>query len=186
MFYVAYGIGIAAVLLNVYIIGSYIRCGLGKYPPVIGSFGCAREVVLQQAGEILAAGHGRLRVADLGCGYGSLLLPLAERFPQHEFVGLEWDMAAYWLARFRSRNLKNVRIVYGNFMAQSWQSFDLILCFIGNDIAAAVSHKICRECKNSALIISEAFSLPGLCIQKEIEARTYGMPLRVWVYTPRA
>lgn len=184
MFFVVYGIAAAAVLLNVYLIFSYVRCGFGKYPPVIGSFGAARREVLSQA-EKLLAGRPQQQVVDLGCGYGSLLLPLAAKFPQHVFVGLEWDWVAYLVMRFRSRNKKNLHVLYGNFMTRDWSRFDLILCFIGNEIAGAAADKICRECRDTARIISEAFALPGLYAEKEIAARTYGMPLKVFVYCPR-
>ncbi len=185
MFYAAYGIGMAAILFNVYLIWSYIRCGFGKYPPVISSFGTARHIVLKQAEEFLAGSSLQRRVVDLGCGCGSLLLPLAAQFPQHEFIGLEWDMFAYLLIRFRSRKLKNIRLIYGNFMVYDWSNFDLILCFIGNDIASEVAAKICREGKKDVRVISEAFVLPGLKTEKEIAARTYWMPLKVFVYRPK-
>lgn len=183
MFYWAYGCGVAAVLLNIYIIVSYIRCGFGKYPPFIGSFGRARREVLVQAEKYLRQAAPGTKVVDLGCGCGNLLLPLAAKFSQHQFIGLEWDAFAYLLMRRQCRKFKNVRVQYGDFMRENWGIFDLVLCYIGNDIAPAVSAKLAREAKPGAVVISEGFALPGLPKAAEISAPTLGMPLKVFVYT---
>lgn len=175
--------GWIAIIINVYIIASYVRCKFGKYPPFINSFGKARKKTLEIAGDLLQEKSKGMRVVDLGCGCGALLLPLAKKFPQHQFVGIEWDIVAYCLMKIRSFRCRNVKVYYGNFLTYDWSDFDLFLCYIGNDIAAKVSEKIILEAKRTAVIISEAFSMPDLQQIKSIEAKTYSMPLKVFVYS---
>ena len=185
MFCFALSLGFVAILFNIYIIFSYVRCGFGKYPPVVWSIGAAKEVTLKEAEKIILDHSDIKKIVDLGCGNGGLLLPLAQKFPEYEFFGLEWDWFAYALACFRGRNLKNLHVVYGNFMKQNWEKYNLILCYISNDIAKDIASKILNECNKNTYVISEAFPLPDLVLEREILAPTYKMPLKIFVYRLR-
>lgn len=52
-----------------------------------------------------------LNVLDPGCGTGTLLIALAGKFPDHNFTGIEWNRITAAIASFRTRKLKNVRIL---------------------------------------------------------------------------
>lgn len=56
------------------------------------------------------------RMLDLGCGWGSLSLWLAQRYPNSEIVGLSnsHGQRAFILEQARQRDLNNLRIVTGN------------------------------------------------------------------------
>ena len=185
MVYFAFFLGFGAILFNLYIIFSYVRCKFGKYPLFICSMGEAKKVTLKEAEKIILAHSDIEKIVDLGCGNGSLLLPLAQKFPEHEFFGIEWDWFVYLLARFRGKNLRNLHIVYGDFMKQDWKRYHLILCYVGNDIANDVANKILNECNGNTYVISEAFSLPKLVVEREVSAPTYKMPLKIFVYRLR-
>lgn len=68
-------------------------------------------------------------VVDLGSGWGSLLIPLARKYPQHTFIGYERVWLPYAISRLRTRNLKNVRICRQDFFTADFADADVILCF---------------------------------------------------------
>ena len=57
-----------------------------------------------------------MRILDLGCGWGSLSLWLAEKYPRSQIVGLSNSngQREFIVARAKARGLSNVRIVTGN------------------------------------------------------------------------
>src|SRR5580692_8941297 len=54
-------------------------------------------------------------IYELGCGWGSLVIPLARAFPSARIRGIEISPLPYWVARFRTRNFPNVSLQRGNF-----------------------------------------------------------------------
>lgn len=68
-------------------------------------------------------------IVDLGSGWGSLLLPLALKYPQHSFIGYERVWLPYIISRWRTRKLPNVRIYRQDFFTADFTGVDAILCF---------------------------------------------------------
>ncbi len=67
----------------------------------------------------------RLRICEIGCGGGGLLSKLADKFPQHTFVG--WDISPD-AAQFWTDKKDNLSFHVGDiFNSSHEQSFDLIL-----------------------------------------------------------
>ena len=183
MEYWIYFICFVAIIFNFYWFISYACSDWGKYPPFIVSLGKSKSEVIRVASEYLFKHKKSQKIVDLGCGCGSLLLPLAKRFPQHRFVGIERDIVAYVLMKVRSGKYKNLRVIYGNFLKYDWRDYDMFLCYTGNEIAPMISQKILEEAKKTALIISETFRIPNLNMVKEIDAETCGISLKVFVYS---
>ncbi len=182
MEYWIYFICFVAIAFNLYWLLSYVCSDWGKYPPFIMSLGRSRYEVIRIASEHLLKYEKSQKIVDLGCGCGSLLLPLAKKFPQHQFVGIERDIVAYTLMKVFSYKYKNIKVVYGNFMKYEWRDYDVFLCYTGNEIATFISQKIKKEAKEKAIIISETFKMPNLYLVKEIDTNTFGIPLKVFVY----
>lgn len=78
----------------------------------------AEEAMLRLYGERAGLADGQ-RILDLGCGWGSLSLWLAERFPRAQVVGLSnsHGQREFIEARAAERGLRNLRIVTGNVVA---------------------------------------------------------------------
>ena len=65
-------------------------------------------------------------------------------------------------------------------MTANLSDFDVVLCFLSNELSGDLSKKLLRELKPGSIIISSAFVLKELKPQKTISARTYGfMPIKV-------
>lgn len=68
-------------------------------------------------------------VVDLGSGWGSLLIPLAAKYPQHTFIGYERVWLPYIVSRWRTRKLPNIKLYRQDFFTADFADVDAILCF---------------------------------------------------------
>ena len=99
-------IGFIAIVYLLYQVYSYIRCGCGRYGPFVSSYGKIKEDILEEARKVLRKADRPLKVTDLGCGSGALLLPLAKEFPEHHFTGYEWDIVPLTMGKIKAAGLK--------------------------------------------------------------------------------
>ena len=123
-----------------------------------------------------------MRVTDLGCGSGVLLLPLAKEFPQHEFIGLEWDIVPLTMGRIKALGLKNIKFVKGDYMKTSHSDMDLIMCYVLKVTGEPLGKKLAKEIKDDCVVISEMFPLGHLDEVKQIESSIYGIPEKIFIY----
>lgn len=175
-------IGFAAVIYLVYQAYSYARCGCGKYGPFVSSYGQLKEDILNEAREILKKSKKTLHVTDLGCGSGALLIPLAKEFPQHRFIGLEWDIVPLTMGKIKARGLKNITFEKGDYMKTSHADMDLILCYVLKVTGEPLGKKLAEEIKDDSIVISEMFPLAHLQEIKQIQSSLFGVPEKVFVY----
>ena len=138
-------IGIGALVYVVYQFYSFIKCGCGKYGPFVSSYGKIKEDILDEARKVLKKSKKPLKVTDLGCGSGALLIPLAKEFPQHEFVGLEWDVVPLTMGKIKARGLKNIRFVKGDYMKTNHSDMDLIMCYVLKVTGEPLGKKLAKE-----------------------------------------
>lgn len=179
--YFVLGFAVLACLGEVYLLVSYVRCQ-GKYPPFINSFGKVREDILQKAEEILQREKEAVKVVDLGCGSGSLLIPLAKKFPHHQFYGYEWDWLPFFLISRRVKNLPNVFVYRKNFMKEDLRDYKLLLCNVGNGIEQELGQKLKQEISAEAVVLSEFFPLSFLREKKVYLSKLYGLNVKIFLY----
>lgn len=181
MLWLAVGI-IAVIIVEFYYIYAFIRARMGKYPPYFPSFGSMKKHVLEQARLVLKASDRPLRVTDLGCGGGGLLVTLAKEFPQHSFTGYDWDIVPFTIARVKTKKYKNITLVKDDFFNGDYRNEDLIIAFTGNEIARQISEKLRSELPKNAVVVSEAFSLPDWTCANEIQTSRIFKKFKVYVY----
>lgn len=99
----------------------------GGVPPLSSKVTEAADAIalLQQAGL-----HSRAIIYDLGCGWGSLVIALAHAFPLAQIRGIELSPLPYWVARFRTRNIRNVTLKRGDFQEFDLRDADGITCYL--------------------------------------------------------
>ncbi len=175
-------LGISACVAEVYFVVAYTHSDFGEYPPFFPSFGRMKKVCLSEARKILAESKKVLKIIDLGCGSGSLIIPLAKEFPQHEFYGYDWDVVPFSIASFRARRIKNVQLFCTDYTKIKYDNADVILIFGGKKLFANWGDKLVNGLKDGAIVISEAFAIPQLIPEQEIDTPSYGMPLKVYTY----
>jgi tRNA A58 N-methylase Trm61 len=87
----------------------------------------AADVVtlLKQAG--LAGGTV---VYELGSGWGSLVIALAQAFPDAQVRGVEMSPVPYWVSRIRTRGMNNVSLRRGNFYDCDLTDAGAVTCYL--------------------------------------------------------
>ena len=68
-------------------------------------------------------------VADVGCGFGSSTLLMAQAFPRSEFVGIDYHAPSIEHAREHAKDLPNVRFETARAQDYEGQGFDLVAMF---------------------------------------------------------
>lgn len=174
--------GFGAIIYLIYQTYSYIRCGCGKYGPFVSSYGKIKEDIIDKAREILKNSKKPLKITDLGCGSGALLIPLAKEFPEHEFIGLDWDMVLLMMGKIKSHGLKNIKFVKGDYMKTSHADMDLILCYVLKVTGEPLGKKLNAEIKDTCTVISEMFPLGHLKEIEQINSSLFGVPEKIFIY----
>ena len=177
-------IGFAAVIYLIYQVYSYVRCGCGKYGPFVSSYGKIKLDMIAEARAALKKAKKPMKVTDLGCGSGVLLLPLAKEFPEHEFIGLEWDVVPLTMGKIKAKlaGLNNIKFVKGNYMKESHADMDVIMCYVLKVTGEPLGKKLAAEIKDTAVVISEMFPLGHLEEVKQIKSSLAGVPEKIFVY----
>lgn len=114
---------------------------------------------------------------DLGCGDGRLLWRMAQAQPDCQFVGIESAPLLYLIARWRCRNQPNCRIEFGDFWARSWAEFDVVFAFLSPEPMLPVWRKRLREGGEGAVLVSLAFTVPGIEASELLPAYQFDMHL---------
>lgn len=170
-----------ACCFEAYLLFSYVRCK-GKYPPFVVSFGEVKKDMLGEAEKLISQFGRNMKIVDLGCGSGSLLLPLARKFPECSFYGYEWDVLPYYLAKVKSRNFKNLTIYKKDFMKENLSDFDLILCNVGTGLETDLGNKLNSEINTGAVVLSEIFKLGALKQKQIVSSSICGVKCSIFLY----
>jgi len=132
-------------------------------------------------------------ILDLGCGIGSLVSILAERFPSAIIVGL--DRSKYLLRKLKTKRMKpNILIVQGDAPVFPFkpESFDLVVAvqvlheifhFRGKQELVATIDNICNLLRERGAFIVLDHRNPGdatisVCLSKELLEKLHSFKLR--------
>ena len=174
---------VVAICFELYLLLQFARSKFGKYPPAIPSFGKTKKDMVAVIDDLIAKkGKSDLRIVDLGCGSGNLLLPLAKKHPNHCFYGYEWDVFPYAIAKFLSLHLKNTKVRRCNFMKEDLSGNDIILCYVGNELSEDLGKKLNEEISPETIVVSEVFVLNHLKEERKIETKILGNKSYIHIY----
>jgi cyclopropane-fatty-acyl-phospholipid synthase len=94
------------------VLGRHLKYSSGLWTPGVTDLDAAERAMLELYGERAELADGQ-QVLDLGCGWGSLSLWIAARYPQSRVLGVSNSNSQreFILARARERGLQNVEVV---------------------------------------------------------------------------
>jgi cyclopropane fatty-acyl-phospholipid synthase-like methyltransferase len=121
-------VSVVSLLIVVMLGGSVLACQFATgVPPMPAKAAETADVValLEQTGMPEQA-----IIYELGCGWGSLVIALAQAFPHAHIRGIELSPLPYWVARFRTRNMPNVYLKRGNFYDCDLKDADAVTCYL--------------------------------------------------------
>ena len=170
------------LIINVWLVARFIK-SRGHNPPFIPSFGKLKTEILSRASDFLAQ-HPEAITTDLGCGSGTLLIPLAKKFPNHQFVGYEWDIVPYVLATYKTKKLPNVTILRRDFFEEDLSRYSLVLCYLGTTIEDKMGKKLNTELSKDSLVIAEISKLSVLKLKEEISVSHGPVKTKIYLYNP--
>ena len=182
MLLVAIILYVLAVAYLIKIICDFIKTK-GKEPPFICSIGAVKKDVLNEARFFLNS-NKNAKVTDLGCGSGSLLIPLAKEYPLAKFVGYEYDWFAFFLAKIRTFYISNLTVYKRNFLKENLSEYDLVLGYWISGLVDKLGEKLNKELKKESVVISEIFEVPKLRQIKVVESSLAFKKMKVYVYHP--
>lgn len=119
--------------------------------------------------ERLLAGRRKFRFIDLGSGIGTTVLPLARRFPDASFVGIENAPLTWLLGRWRTRRQPNLEWRWGSFWHAELKDFDVVYCFLSPAPMAELWQKARAEMAAGSLFVSNSFPAPDAAPDEVIE-----------------
>lgn len=107
--------------------------------------------------------------ADFGCGIASVLVTLAQRYPNARFVGYETSPLPYLIAKIRSLGKSNLNIKRQSFWQTQWNDYDVIYCFLSPAPMPNIEAEAKNKIKPGATLISNTFFLPNNKANKVID-----------------
>jgi hypothetical protein len=111
------------------------------------------------------------KVYELGCGWGGLAAALAQRYPDHEVVGVELSPIPYWFckARFWLFPMANLTVRRVDFFEVPLADAGLIVCYLYPGAMHRLKEKFAEELASGTWIASNTFALPFSTPVKSIE-----------------
>ena len=112
-------------------------------------------------------------VYDLGCGAGVVFFDLARKNKKIKAVGFEISLLPYFITKIRKlfnfNKYKNVKIKFRNFFREKLRDADVVFIFLLSKCYGRLEKKFKVELKDDALVVVEAWPLPGLEPYKKIK-----------------
>jgi hypothetical protein len=113
-------------------------------------------------------------IYELGCAWGTLVMGLAEAFPQAQIRGIELSPFPYWIARFRTRTLSNVFLQRGNFYKVDLSDANVVTCYLMMKPMLKLVDYLDTMLKPGTPVVSLTFWFRG----REVSARRTGPGIR--------
>jgi hypothetical protein len=141
----------------------------GSVAAFAGVFSAAPWVVTRKAErlglvKLISPKPGDL-VVDLGAGDGSVLLSVAEAFPEARCEGVEiavlpWLIGRLWLV-LGGKRYANVKLKLGDLFAHDISRASVVFCFLMPFSHKRLVPKFRRELKDDAIVVMEAWPAEG-------------------------
>lgn len=149
---------LSIVLVSVVFAYLTVSAGFMHSSPAVPSHGKVKEAIIEEAASILQNSDNKI-VMDLGSGWGTLLLPLARKFPQHKFIGIERGFMPYYVSKWRAHKLSNLTFCRQNFFDTDISEVDVVFVFLLSSTMEKLTLKIKKEMKPKSTVIANRFPM---------------------------
>lgn len=104
-----------------------------------------------------------LRFADIGSGFGGLILHLAAHSPQAHFLGVELAPMPWLASRLRARvQGSSARFLRADYHHLDLAEFDVVFAYLSPAAMPALWRKASKEMRRGSVLLSYEFAIPGV------------------------
>ncbi|NCS66268.1 MAG: hypothetical protein COS39_01060 [Hydrogenophilales bacterium CG03_land_8_20_14_0_80_62_28] len=107
-----------------------------------------------------------VRVVDLGCGLGGLLMGLAATRADCRLSGVEMAPLNWLVSRLRLGRKANIRL--GSLWREDLAGYDVVYAYLSPAPMARLWDKVRREMRPGSLFISNSFAVPGVAADETV------------------
>ena len=145
---------IFALILVISIVWGTLRTGIS---PMMSS-GQARQAML----DCIREPHGG-QFIDLGSGWGTLVIPLAQKYPGRQVIGYELSFLPWCVSVVRKYclGLHNLTLYRRDFKSANLDGASVLFCYLHPGGMLSLQEKLEKEGAPGMVIISNTFALPS-------------------------
>ena len=103
-----------------------------------------------------------IRLIDLGCGTGSLLVDLAEARPDGYFHGVETAPLSFLFSWWRARRRSAIQVSWDDFWHTDLAQYDVVFAYLSPTPMTRLWEKARCEMRPGSLLVSNTFVIPGI------------------------
>ncbi len=106
---------------------------------------------------------GKGPVADLGSGWGNLVIALARKYPDREIIGYELSLVPWLFSLIRKYilRLNNLTLYRKDFLKADLSNVSVLLCYLFPGGMLSLEEKLREDINSEILIVSSTFALPS-------------------------
>ncbi len=145
-----------AFLLFLLLMLLYFSSAIFVWPPSMPTDRRSRRAIIDFIKTRYPA-DARIKMIDLGSGYGHLIKTLSKAFPNAQITGVELLRLPYLYSKFIFCRNRNIHIVKDDLYNHSLAEYDVMVFFLRKD--HKVDAKLRAEAKKGALVASNNFPL---------------------------
>ncbi|HBI25872.1 MAG: hypothetical protein UT41_C0002G0011 [Candidatus Wolfebacteria bacterium GW2011_GWC2_39_22] len=93
-------------------------------------------------------------IYDLGCGDGKIVLYLATLFPEATYIGIEYDLLPYLIAKVKTRKHSNITIRFKNIFKEDLTKADILITYLFPELLDKLLPKLEKELKKGVYVYS--------------------------------
>ncbi len=126
---------------------------------------------------------GKGPVADLGSGWGNLVVALARKYPDREIIGYELSLVPWLFSLIRKYMLRlnNLTLYRKDFLKADLSNVSVLLCYLFPGGMLSLEEKLRQDIKSEILIVSSTFALPSFNPTEVIRLNDiYSTPIYVY------
>jgi SAM-dependent methyltransferase len=99
-------------------------------------------------------------IFELGCGFGTLMIPLSKRYSNNNVIGFETSPFPYLVSKMIALFHPNMSVKWQNFYNISLDEAGLIVCYLYPGAMEKLEEKF-EELKPGTYFVTHTFSLPN-------------------------
>lgn len=145
------------------------------------------SVVIKDIKKILTTNFSikpNTRIYELGSGWGSIVFPLAKKFPLSQITGYENSHIPFFYSFIRKflTQTPNVTLKNQDFFQAPLDDADIIICYLYSKGMTKLYQKLTAEENSKTTLISIAFAIPGIEADQIIQSTDF-YRTKIYVYT---